>query len=84
MEVQPGVTWLQPSIGLCCTQVLPDGTYQRLGTPQSNYLGMLVTRVQLLYKGFLPTLQKACTIAVRYAVIRHQSRLRPRQAAPKG
>nr|BAE25794.1 unnamed protein product [Mus musculus] len=58
-------------------EVLPDGTYQRLGTPQSNYLGMLVTRVQLLYKGFLPTLQKACTIAVRYAVIRHQSRLRP-------
>nr|XP_034354854.1 peroxisomal acyl-coenzyme A oxidase 2 isoform X2 [Arvicanthis niloticus] len=58
-------------------EVLPDGTYQRLGTPQSNYLGMLVTRVQLLDKGILPSLQKACIIAMRYSVIRHQSRLRP-------
>ncbi|EDL94161.1 acyl-Coenzyme A oxidase 2, branched chain, isoform CRA_b [Rattus norvegicus] len=58
-------------------EVLPDGTYQRLGTPQSNYLGMLVTRVQLLCKGILPSLQKACIIATRYSVIRHQSRLRP-------
>lgn len=58
-------------------EVLPDGTYQRLGTPQSNYLGMLVTRVQLLCTGILPTLRKACVIALRYSVIRHQSRLRP-------
>ncbi|GAB1298612.1 Peroxisomal acyl-coenzyme A oxidase 2 [Apodemus speciosus] len=35
-------------------EVLPDGTYQRLGTPQSNYLGMLVTRVQLLLKASDP------------------------------
>lgn len=58
-------------------EVLPDGTYQRIGTPQSNYLGMLVTRVQLLKKGMIPLLQKACIIALRYSVIRHQSRLRP-------
>ncbi|XP_031201134.1 peroxisomal acyl-coenzyme A oxidase 2 [Mastomys coucha] len=58
-------------------EVLPDGTYQRVGTLQSNYLGMLVTRMQLLYKGILPCLQKACVIAVRYSVIRRQSRLRP-------
>lgn len=64
-------------------EVLPDGTYQRIGTPQSNYLGMLVTRMQLVYKGILPCLQKSCTIAVRYSVIRRQSRLRPSDPEPK-
>ncbi|XP_050995626.1 peroxisomal acyl-coenzyme A oxidase 2 [Acomys russatus] len=58
-------------------EVLPDGTYRRLGTAQINYLPMLVTRVWLLLKGILPNLQKSCVIAVRYSVIRHQSRLRP-------
>ncbi|KAL6084014.1 hypothetical protein STEG23_002533, partial [Scotinomys teguina] len=58
-------------------EVLPDGTYQRVGTAQSNYLAMLVTRVQLLLKGILPYLQKSCVIAMRYSVIRHQSHLRP-------
>ncbi|KAH0502812.1 Peroxisomal acyl-coenzyme A oxidase 2 [Microtus ochrogaster] len=52
-------------------EVLPDGSYRRLGTPQSNYLAMLVTRVWLLLKGILPHLQKSCVIAVRYSVIRH-------------
>ncbi|OBS68328.1 hypothetical protein A6R68_03136 [Neotoma lepida] len=59
-------------------EVLPDGTYRRLGTAQSNYLAMLVTRVWLVVKGILPSLQKSCVIAVRYSVIRHQSHLRPR------
>ncbi|XP_060246920.1 peroxisomal acyl-coenzyme A oxidase 2 isoform X2 [Meriones unguiculatus] len=58
-------------------EVLPDGTYRRLGTAQSNYLPMLVTRVSLLITAILPFLQKSCVIAVRYSVIRHQSRLRP-------
>ncbi|KAM4881976.1 peroxisomal acyl-coenzyme A oxidase 2 isoform 2-T2 [Thomomys bottae] len=58
-------------------EVLPDGTYMRHGTMQSNYLGMLVTRVSLLLTGIIPILQKACVISLRYSVIRHQSRLRP-------
>ncbi|XP_008839418.1 peroxisomal acyl-coenzyme A oxidase 2 [Nannospalax galili] len=58
-------------------EVLPDGTYRRLGAPQSNYLAMVVTRVQLLLDGILPYLQKACVIAVRYSVIRRQSQIRP-------
>ncbi|XP_008258697.1 peroxisomal acyl-coenzyme A oxidase 2 isoform X1 [Oryctolagus cuniculus] len=58
-------------------QVLPDGTYIKLGTAQSNYLGMLVTRVHLLLGAILSPLQKACVIATRYSVIRHQCRLRP-------
>ncbi|CAO2637669.1 Peroxisomal acyl-coenzyme A oxidase 2 [Lemmus lemmus] len=64
-------------------EVLPDGTYRRLGTPQSNYLGMLVTRVWLLLIGILPFLQKSCVIAVRYSVIRHQSPLRPSEPEAK-
>ncbi|XP_019840245.2 peroxisomal acyl-coenzyme A oxidase 2 isoform X3 [Bos indicus] len=58
-------------------QVLPDGTYVKLGVPKSNYLSMVVVRVDILLGEVLPLLQKACTIAVRYAVIRRQSRLRP-------
>ncbi|KAI6053721.1 peroxisomal acyl-coenzyme A oxidase 2 [Marmota monax] len=58
-------------------QVLPDGTYVKFGTAQSNYLGMVVTRVRLLLTTILPLLQKACVIAVRYSVVRRQSRLRP-------
>lgn len=57
-------------------QVLPDGTYIKLGTAQSNYLGMVVTRVRVLLTSILPLLQKACVIAVRYSAIRRQSRLR--------
>lgn len=59
-------------------QVLPDGTYMKLGTPQSNYLSMVVTRVELLLGEITPLLQKACVIAIRYSVIRRQSQLRPR------
>ncbi|XP_055985242.1 peroxisomal acyl-coenzyme A oxidase 2 isoform X2 [Sorex fumeus] len=58
-------------------QVQPDGTYVKLGMPQSNYLSMVVLRVELLLGEILPLLQKACCIAVRYSVIRRQSRLRP-------
>ncbi|XP_004616528.2 peroxisomal acyl-coenzyme A oxidase 2 [Sorex araneus] len=58
-------------------QVRPDGTYVKLGTPQSNYLSMVVVRVELLLGEIVPLLQKACCIAIRYSVIRHQSRLRP-------
>lgn len=58
-------------------QVLPDGTYIKLGTAQSNYLSMVVTRVELLLGEIIPLLQKACVIAIRYSVIRRQSQLRP-------
>ncbi|XP_005868481.1 PREDICTED: peroxisomal acyl-coenzyme A oxidase 2 [Myotis brandtii] len=58
-------------------QVLPDGTYIKLGTAQSNYLSMVVVRVGLLLDEINPLLEKACVIAIRYSVIRRQSRLRP-------
>ncbi|XP_064130368.1 peroxisomal acyl-coenzyme A oxidase 2 isoform X1 [Loxodonta africana] len=58
-------------------EVLPDGTYIMLGTAQSNYLSMVVMRVGMLLTIVLPLLQKACVIAMRYSVIRRQSRLQP-------
>ncbi|XP_045145944.1 peroxisomal acyl-coenzyme A oxidase 2 isoform X2 [Echinops telfairi] len=58
-------------------QVLPDGTYTKLGAAQSNYLSMVVVRVSLLLGEILPILQKACVIATRYSVVRRQSRLQP-------
>uniref|UniRef100_A0A8C3YVF9 Acyl-coenzyme A oxidase n=1 Tax=Catagonus wagneri TaxID=51154 RepID=A0A8C3YVF9_9CETA len=58
-------------------QVLPDGTYIKLGTEKSNYFGMVVVRVEMLMDEVLPLLQKACVIAIRYSVIRRQSQLRP-------
>lgn len=58
-------------------QVLPDGTYIKLGTEKSNYFSMVVVRVEVLMVEVLPLLQKACIIAIRYSVIRRQCQLRP-------
>lgn len=58
-------------------KVLPDGAYVKLGVPKSNYLSMVVVRVDILLGEVVPLLQKACIIAIRYSVIRRQSRLRP-------
>ncbi|XP_043859164.1 peroxisomal acyl-coenzyme A oxidase 2 [Dromiciops gliroides] len=64
-------------------QVLPDGTYVKQGTPQSNYLAMIVTRIHLLSSEFIPALMKACTIATRYSVVRHQSKIKPSEPEVK-
>ncbi|XP_076984969.1 peroxisomal acyl-coenzyme A oxidase 2 isoform X2 [Tamandua tetradactyla] len=58
-------------------QVLPNGNYIKLAMPQSNYLSMVVVRVELLSSEIIPQLQKACVIAMRYSVVRRQSRLQP-------
>ncbi|XP_051835796.1 peroxisomal acyl-coenzyme A oxidase 2 [Antechinus flavipes] len=65
------------------SQVLPDGTYVKQGTPQSNYLTMIVIRVQLLASEFIPALMKACIIATRYSVVRHQSKIKPSEPEAK-
>ncbi|XP_074054959.1 peroxisomal acyl-coenzyme A oxidase 2 [Macrotis lagotis] len=65
------------------SQVLPDGTYVKQGIPQSNYLTMIVVRVQLLASEITPALMKACTIATRYSVIRHQSKIKPSEPEVK-
>uniref|UniRef100_A0A8I5YPM1 Acyl-coenzyme A oxidase n=1 Tax=Pongo abelii TaxID=9601 RepID=A0A8I5YPM1_PONAB len=77
-DIGPKMDFDQTDNGfLQLNHVLPDGTYVKLGTAQSNYLPMVVVRVELLSGEVLPILQKACVIAMRYSVIRRQSRLRP-------
>ncbi|XP_044531601.1 peroxisomal acyl-coenzyme A oxidase 2 [Gracilinanus agilis] len=65
------------------SQVLADGTYVKKGTPQSNYLAMIVVRVQLLSSEFIPPLMKTCVIATRYSVVRHQSKIKPSEPEVK-
>ncbi|XP_028907494.1 peroxisomal acyl-coenzyme A oxidase 2 isoform X1 [Ornithorhynchus anatinus] len=59
------------------SQVLPDGTYLKQGAAKSNYLTMVLVRAQLLSGEILNQLKKACIIAIRYSVIRHQSKIQP-------
>uniref|UniRef100_A0A6J0TYC2 Acyl-coenzyme A oxidase n=1 Tax=Pogona vitticeps TaxID=103695 RepID=A0A6J0TYC2_9SAUR len=59
------------------SQVLPDGQYRKQGSDKINYLTMMVIRTQILEYEVVPLLMKACTIAVRYSVVRRQSELKP-------
>ncbi|XP_013924300.1 PREDICTED: peroxisomal acyl-coenzyme A oxidase 2 [Thamnophis sirtalis] len=59
------------------SQVLPDGQYKKQGSEKINYLTMVVIRVTILRGSIVPCLMKACTIAIRYSVVRRQSELKP-------
>ncbi|KAG8127937.1 hypothetical protein E2320_014808 [Naja naja] len=59
------------------SQVLPDGQYKKQGSEKINYLTMIVVRVNMLQSSIIPCLMKACTIAIRYSVVRRQSELKP-------
>ncbi|XP_026577428.1 peroxisomal acyl-coenzyme A oxidase 2 [Pseudonaja textilis] len=59
------------------SQVLPDGQYKKQGSEKINYLTMIVVRVNILQSSIIPCLMKACTIAIRYSVVRRQSELKP-------
>lgn len=82
------ILWVFCSNGLCCLvmvspllfhklQVLPDGRYVKQGSEKINYLTMIVVRVNMLANEVVPSLMKACTIAIRYSVVRRQSELKP-------
>ncbi|XP_060095396.1 peroxisomal acyl-coenzyme A oxidase 2 [Heteronotia binoei] len=65
------------------SQVLSDGQYVKRGTEKINYLTMIVVRVAIIRSEVLTTLMKACTIAIRYSVVRRQSELKPGDPEPK-
>ncbi|KAF7250026.1 Peroxisomal acyl-coenzyme A oxidase 2 [Varanus komodoensis] len=65
------------SLPHCKFQVLPDGQYVTRGSEKINYLTMIVIRVGILRGEVVLTLMKACTIAIRYSVVRRQSELKP-------
>ncbi|XP_078517631.1 peroxisomal acyl-coenzyme A oxidase 2 [Lissotriton helveticus] len=59
------------------SQVLPDGSYMKLGSEKINYFTMIIVRVGMLTNEVTPSLVKACIIAIRYSIVRHQSELKP-------
>ncbi|KAJ1109996.1 hypothetical protein NDU88_007351 [Pleurodeles waltl] len=59
------------------SQVLPDGSYVKLGSEKINYFTMIIVRVSMLANEVTPSLVKACIIAIRYSVVRRQSELKP-------
>ncbi|KAL7986226.1 hypothetical protein Chor_011392, partial [Crotalus horridus] len=65
------------------SQVLPDGQYRKQGSDKINYLTMIVVRVNMLQGTVIPCLMKACTIAIRYSVVRRQSELKPGEPEAK-
>ncbi|XP_074861401.1 peroxisomal acyl-coenzyme A oxidase 2 isoform X2 [Carettochelys insculpta] len=65
------------------SQVLPDGTYMKQGSDKINYLTMIMSRVGMLSSEVIPILLQACTIAIRYSVVRRQSKLNPRDPEAK-
>ncbi|XP_054834642.1 peroxisomal acyl-coenzyme A oxidase 2-like [Eublepharis macularius] len=65
------------------SQVLSDGQYIKRGSEKINYLTMIMVRVDIIHDEVVNTLMKACTIAVRYSVVRRQSELKPGDPEPK-
>ncbi|VFV45951.1 peroxisomal acyl-coenzyme a oxidase [Lynx pardinus] len=63
-------------------QVKPDGTYVK---PVSNKLtyGTMVFVRSFLVGEAARSLSKACTIAIRYSAVRHQSELKPGEPEPQ-
>lgn len=59
------------------SQVLPDGSYMKLGSEKINYFTMIIVRVGMLVNEVTPSLVKACIIAIRYSIVRRQSELKP-------
>ncbi|NWY55330.1 ACOX2 oxidase, partial [Chionis minor] len=64
-------------------EVQPDGTYVRRGSPKINYFTMTTVRISLISHEVVIPLMKACTIAIRYSVVRRQSKLKPGEQEAK-
>ncbi|KAM6121146.1 peroxisomal acyl-coenzyme A oxidase 2 [Pterocles gutturalis] len=64
-------------------EVQPDGTYVRRGSQQINYFTMTAVRISLISDEVIIPLMKACTIAIRYSVVRRQSKLKPGEEEAK-
>ncbi|NXC16136.1 ACOX2 oxidase, partial [Corythaeola cristata] len=64
-------------------EVQPDGTYVRQGSQQINYFTMTTVRISIIPDEVIIPLMKACTIAIRYSVVRRQSKLKPGEQEAK-
>ncbi|NXH13619.1 ACOX2 oxidase, partial [Bucco capensis] len=64
-------------------EVQPDGTYVRWGSQKINYFTMTSVRISLISDEVITPVMKACTIAIRYSVVRRQSKLKPGEQEAK-
>ncbi|KFO80649.1 Peroxisomal acyl-coenzyme A oxidase 2, partial [Cuculus canorus] len=64
-------------------EVQPDGTYVTRGTEKINYFPMTTVRISIISDEVIIPLMKACTIAIRYSVVRRQSKLNPGEQEAK-
>ncbi|NXO04590.1 ACOX2 oxidase, partial [Rhinopomastus cyanomelas] len=64
-------------------EVQPDGTYVKSGSQKINYFTMTTVRISLISDEVITPLMKACTIAIRYSVVRRQSKLKPGEQEAK-
>ncbi|KAI4894851.1 hypothetical protein NFI96_018297, partial [Prochilodus magdalenae] len=63
-------------------QVEPDGTYVKPPSDKLTYGTMVFIRAMIVGESGR-SLSKACTIAIRYSAVRHQSELRPGEPEPQ-
>ncbi|NWR79065.1 ACOX2 oxidase, partial [Centropus unirufus] len=64
-------------------EVQPDGTYVTRGSEKINYFPMTTVRISIISDEVIIPLMKACTIAIRYSVVRRQSKLKPGEQEAK-
>ncbi|XP_069721789.1 peroxisomal acyl-coenzyme A oxidase 2 [Phaenicophaeus curvirostris] len=64
-------------------EVQPDGTYVTRGSEKINYFPMTTVRISIILDEVIIPLMKACTIAIRYSVVRRQSNLKPGEQEAK-
>lgn len=65
------------------SEVSDDGSYTKRGSERMNYFTMVLVRVHVVAREVIPNLLKACTIAIRYSVVRRQSELTPGEQEAK-
>ncbi|XP_038666442.1 peroxisomal acyl-coenzyme A oxidase 2-like [Scyliorhinus canicula] len=65
------------------SEVTSDGSYIKQGSDRINYISMVFTRVRIIAGEIMPLLSKACVIAIRYSVVRRQSKLKPGEMEAK-
>uniref|UniRef100_A0A4W4E8Y7 Acyl-coenzyme A oxidase n=1 Tax=Electrophorus electricus TaxID=8005 RepID=A0A4W4E8Y7_ELEEL len=63
-------------------KVEPDGTYLKPPSDKLTYGTMVFIRAMIVGES-ARALSKACTIAIRYSAVRHQSELQPGEAEPQ-
>uniref|UniRef100_A0A672HU91 Acyl-coenzyme A oxidase n=1 Tax=Salarias fasciatus TaxID=181472 RepID=A0A672HU91_SALFA len=64
------------------SKVEPDGTYLKPPSDKLTYGTMVFIRAYIVSES-ARALSKACTIAIRYSVVRHQSEIRPGKPEPQ-